>query len=72
MCKGRVHAESVDQAAANVHRLGHKQKLLLKTDGEPALVDLRRGVSAKLGLQTGVSLWLSQEMRENDPGLPSK
>ena len=52
MCKGRGHAEADDPAAANVHRLGRKQKLLLKTDGEPALVDLRRGVAAKLGLQT--------------------
>ena len=46
------HAEAVDQAAANVRRLGHHEKLLIKTDGEPALVDLRRGVSSKLGVQS--------------------
>ena len=51
-CKGRGHPEAVDQAAANVHRLGHKTKIWLKTDGEPALMDLRRGVAEKLGIQS--------------------
>ena len=46
--KGRTQDHAVEQAVANIQRLGHGKRLL-KTDGEPALVDLRRAVSAKLG-----------------------
>eukprot|EP00969_Alexandrium_andersonii_P303074 13397095-Alexandrium_andersonii.AAC.1 len=40
---GRLHEDTVDQAVPSIHRLGHHHKLLLKTDNEPALVDLRAG-----------------------------
>eukprot|EP00969_Alexandrium_andersonii_P270520 11956924-Alexandrium_andersonii.AAC.1 len=42
LCKGRVHDDTVDQAVASIRRLGHHRRVLLKTDNEPALVDLRR------------------------------
>eukprot|EP00969_Alexandrium_andersonii_P158874 7019162-Alexandrium_andersonii.AAC.1 len=42
---GRLHDDTVDQAAASIRRLGHHQRVLLKTDNEPALVDLRRAVA---------------------------
>ena len=51
LCKGRAHEDTVDQAVRNVRRFGHQSKVLLKTDNEPALVDLRRGVAEKLGMQ---------------------
>ena len=51
LCKGRAHEDTVDQAVINVRRFGHQAKVLLKTDNEPALVDLRRGVAEKLGIQ---------------------
>eukprot|EP00969_Alexandrium_andersonii_P236383 10435930-Alexandrium_andersonii.AAC.1 len=40
--KGRLREDTVDQAVASIRRLGHHQRALLKTDNEPALVDLRR------------------------------
>eukprot|EP00969_Alexandrium_andersonii_P217762 9619227-Alexandrium_andersonii.AAC.1 len=43
--KGRLHDDAVGQAAASIRRLGHHQRVLLKTDHEPALVDLRRAVA---------------------------
>eukprot|EP00969_Alexandrium_andersonii_P152110 6726347-Alexandrium_andersonii.AAC.1 len=39
--KGRLHEDTVDQAVPSIHRLGHHHKVLLKTDNEPAFVDLR-------------------------------
>ena len=51
LCKGRSHEDTVHQAASNVKRLGHSHKILVKTDGEPALLDLRRAVMSKLGIQ---------------------
>ena len=51
LCKGRTHEDTVDQAVINIRRFGHQAKVLLKTDNEPALVDLRRGVAEKLGIQ---------------------
>eukprot|EP00969_Alexandrium_andersonii_P077435 3414675-Alexandrium_andersonii.AAC.1 len=52
LCKGRLHDDTVDQAVASIRRLGHRQRALLKTDNEPALVDLRRAVAERLGVQT--------------------
>eukprot|EP00969_Alexandrium_andersonii_P049691 2180956-Alexandrium_andersonii.AAC.1 len=49
--KGRLRDDAVDQAAASIRRLGHHQRVLLKTDNEPALVDLRRVVAVRLGVQ---------------------
>eukprot|EP00969_Alexandrium_andersonii_P240402 10613257-Alexandrium_andersonii.AAC.1 len=43
--KGRWRDDTVDQAAASSRRLGHHQRVLLETDIEPALVDLRRAVA---------------------------
>eukprot|EP00969_Alexandrium_andersonii_P315686 13947844-Alexandrium_andersonii.AAC.1 len=33
--KGRLRDDMVDQAVASVRRLGHRQRVLLKTDNEP-------------------------------------
>eukprot|EP00969_Alexandrium_andersonii_P237629 10489773-Alexandrium_andersonii.AAC.1 len=52
LCKGRLRDDAVDQAAASIRRLGHHQRALLKTDNEPALVDLCRAVAQRLGVQT--------------------
>eukprot|EP00969_Alexandrium_andersonii_P134375 5944850-Alexandrium_andersonii.AAC.1 len=49
--KGCLREGTVDQAAPSVHMLGHRRKVLRKTDSEPALVDLRAGAVEKLGLQ---------------------
>eukprot|EP00969_Alexandrium_andersonii_P085796 3782220-Alexandrium_andersonii.AAC.1 len=49
LCKGRLRDDAVDQAAASFRRLGHHQRVLLKTDNEPAVVDLRRAVAERLG-----------------------
>ena len=43
LCKGRVFEDTVEQAALNIRRFGHLGKVLLKTDNEHALVDLRKG-----------------------------
>eukprot|EP00969_Alexandrium_andersonii_P156863 6934514-Alexandrium_andersonii.AAC.1 len=40
--KGCLRDDTVDQAAASIRRFGHRQRVLLETDNEPALVDLRR------------------------------
>eukprot|EP00969_Alexandrium_andersonii_P032903 1437045-Alexandrium_andersonii.AAC.1 len=40
--KGRLRYDTVDQAVASIRRLGHHHRVLLKTDNEPALLDLRR------------------------------
>eukprot|EP00969_Alexandrium_andersonii_P115636 5113684-Alexandrium_andersonii.AAC.1 len=47
--KGRLRDDTVDQAVASIRRLGHRQRVLLKTDNEPALVNLRRAVAERLG-----------------------
>eukprot|EP00969_Alexandrium_andersonii_P078062 3443215-Alexandrium_andersonii.AAC.1 len=52
LCKGRLRDGTVDQAVASIRRLGHHGRLLLKTDDEPALLDLRRAVAERLGVQT--------------------
>ena len=51
LCKGRGQAETIAQAVKSIRRMGHRAKLLLKTDNAPALVDLRRGVAEALGIQ---------------------
>ena len=43
LCKGRAFEDTVEQAALNIRRFGHLGKVLLKTDNEHALVDLRKG-----------------------------
>eukprot|EP00969_Alexandrium_andersonii_P336688 14882574-Alexandrium_andersonii.AAC.1 len=40
--KGRLRGDTVDQAVASIRRLGHHRRGPLKTDHEPALVELRR------------------------------
>eukprot|EP00969_Alexandrium_andersonii_P134024 5928575-Alexandrium_andersonii.AAC.1 len=35
--KGRLREDTVDQAVSSIRRLGHRHKVLLKTDNEPAL-----------------------------------
>eukprot|EP00969_Alexandrium_andersonii_P162075 7163372-Alexandrium_andersonii.AAC.1 len=40
--KGRLRDDTVDQAVASTRRLGHHRQVLLKTDSELALLDLRR------------------------------
>eukprot|EP00969_Alexandrium_andersonii_P028461 1242480-Alexandrium_andersonii.AAC.1 len=52
LCKGRLRDDAVGQAASSIRRLGHRQSLLLKTDNEPALVDLRRAFAERLGVRT--------------------
>eukprot|EP00969_Alexandrium_andersonii_P316881 13999754-Alexandrium_andersonii.AAC.1 len=47
--KGRLRDDTVDQAVAGIRRLGHHRRVLLKTDKEPALLDLRRAVAERLG-----------------------
>ena len=42
-CKGRAFEDAVEQAVMNIRRFGHLGKVLLKTDNEPALGDLRKG-----------------------------
>ena len=51
LCKGRAFEDTVDQAVTNGRRFGHLGRVLLKTDNEPALTDLRNGVAEKLGMQ---------------------
>ena len=51
LCKGRAFEDTVDQAVGKAHRFGHLGRVLLKTDNEPALIDLRNGVAEKLGMQ---------------------
>eukprot|EP00969_Alexandrium_andersonii_P292724 12937852-Alexandrium_andersonii.AAC.1 len=41
LCKGRLRDDTVDQAVASVRSLGHRRRVSLKTDNEPALLDLR-------------------------------
>eukprot|EP00969_Alexandrium_andersonii_P347122 15346976-Alexandrium_andersonii.AAC.1 len=43
LCKGRLRSDTIEQAADSVRRLGLRGRFLLKTDNEPALVDLRQG-----------------------------
>ena len=43
LCKGRAFEDTVEQAALNIRRFGHLGKVILKTDNEAALVDLRVG-----------------------------
>ena len=45
LCKGRAFEDTVDQAVDHVRRFGHLGRVLLKTDNEPALMDLRNGVA---------------------------
>eukprot|EP00969_Alexandrium_andersonii_P222260 9816468-Alexandrium_andersonii.AAC.1 len=40
--KGRLRDDTVDQAVDDsIRRLGHHRRILLRTDNEPALLDLR-------------------------------
>jgi len=48
MHKGRDLGEAVDQGCANIKRFGNREKFILKTDNEPALIDLRQGIAEKL------------------------
>eukprot|EP00969_Alexandrium_andersonii_P318783 14081939-Alexandrium_andersonii.AAC.1 len=50
--KGRLRDDSVGQAVASIRRRGHRRWILLRTDNEPALVDLRQAVAERLGVQT--------------------
>ena len=50
LCKGRAFEDTVDQAVLNNRRFGGQGKVVLKTDNEAALVDLRVGVAEKLSL----------------------
>eukprot|EP00969_Alexandrium_andersonii_P263911 11664626-Alexandrium_andersonii.AAC.1 len=45
LCKGRRHSDTIEQAADSIRRLGHRGRVLFKTDNEPALVDLKQGVA---------------------------
>eukprot|EP00969_Alexandrium_andersonii_P353035 15438969-Alexandrium_andersonii.AAC.1 len=65
LCKGRLREDTVDQAVSSILRLGHRHKVLLKTDNEPALVDLRAGVVAKLGLQAVTEALPAHEPQSN-------
>eukprot|EP00969_Alexandrium_andersonii_P043787 1920464-Alexandrium_andersonii.AAC.1 len=47
--KGLLRDDAVDQAVASVRRFGHHHRVLLETDKEPALLDLRRAVAERLG-----------------------
>eukprot|EP00969_Alexandrium_andersonii_P136188 6025431-Alexandrium_andersonii.AAC.1 len=49
LCNGCLRDDTVDQAVASVRRLRHHHRVLLKTDNEPALLDLRRAVAERLG-----------------------
>eukprot|EP00969_Alexandrium_andersonii_P357851 15449742-Alexandrium_andersonii.AAC.1 len=53
LCKGRLRSDTIDQAAESIRRLGHRGRVLLKTDNEPALVDLRQGVADALAHGSG-------------------
>eukprot|EP00969_Alexandrium_andersonii_P115691 5115905-Alexandrium_andersonii.AAC.1 len=46
--KGRLRDDTVDQAVASIRRLGRRLRALLKTENEPALLDLRRAVAERL------------------------
>ena len=48
---GKIEDEAVDQAVENVRRLGYTDKIIVKTDNEPALNSLRNGVLQRLELQ---------------------
>eukprot|EP00969_Alexandrium_andersonii_P141499 6256995-Alexandrium_andersonii.AAC.1 len=37
LCKGRLREGTVGQAVPSIRRFGHRRKVLLKTDNEPAL-----------------------------------
>ena len=42
--KGRSFGDAVAQGVTNLKRLGHRQRFTLKTDNEPALLDLREAI----------------------------
>eukprot|EP00969_Alexandrium_andersonii_P327600 14476977-Alexandrium_andersonii.AAC.1 len=48
--------DAVDVAADGVRRLGYHGQLRLKTDNEPALVDLRQGVADALASASGSTI----------------
>eukprot|EP00969_Alexandrium_andersonii_P211091 9323434-Alexandrium_andersonii.AAC.1 len=56
----------MDQAVANARRLRHHRRVLLKTDSEPAFVDLRRAVAERLGAQTVPEPPPAYELQSND------
>eukprot|EP00969_Alexandrium_andersonii_P209682 9262527-Alexandrium_andersonii.AAC.1 len=47
--KGRLRGDT--GGGGELRRLGHRQRVLLKTGNEPALVNLRRAVAERLGVQ---------------------
>eukprot|EP00969_Alexandrium_andersonii_P120349 5320456-Alexandrium_andersonii.AAC.1 len=51
--KGRLHSDTVEQAAESIRRLGHRGRVLLNTDNELALIDLKQGVADALGASSG-------------------
>eukprot|EP00969_Alexandrium_andersonii_P370413 15477187-Alexandrium_andersonii.AAC.1 len=53
LCKGRTFGGAVDQAAESIRRLGHRLRLILKNDNEPARVDLPQGVADALARASG-------------------
>eukprot|EP00969_Alexandrium_andersonii_P329359 14553588-Alexandrium_andersonii.AAC.1 len=46
--KGRLRGDTIERAAGSIRRLGHRGRVLLKTDNEPALVDLKQGMADAL------------------------
>ena len=46
--KGRGFDDTVQRVVTNVRRLGHRGRLIIKTDGENALMDLREAVMEAL------------------------
>jgi hypothetical protein len=46
--KGADLAETVNRAVAGVHQLGYRGRVLIRTDGEPALVALRNAITQAL------------------------
>eukprot|EP00969_Alexandrium_andersonii_P027488 1199482-Alexandrium_andersonii.AAC.1 len=54
LCKGRLRSDTIEQAADRIRRLGHRGRFLLKTDNEPALVDVEQGVADALAHASGV------------------
>eukprot|EP00969_Alexandrium_andersonii_P294420 13013661-Alexandrium_andersonii.AAC.1 len=63
--KGRLREDTVGPAVSSTHRLGHRSKVLLETDNEPALVDLRAGAAEKLGLQAVAEAPPAREPQSN-------
>ena len=64
-CKGRGMGEAVDQACANIDRLGKSKKMLMKVDNEPALLYIRNAVSEKLTAECIMEKTRVEEFQSN-------